>query len=116
MLANEAKLAQVLLNVLINAAQAIPDGYRHANEVHICTFRRDDNVVISVSDTGVGIADDILDRAFDPFFTTKDAIKGTGLGLSISRQILQQFDGRIDIDSSPGAGTTVEITLPVHTG
>ena len=69
-------------------------------------------VRIDVIDSGVGISQEILPKVFDPFFTTKDPDKGTGLGLSVSRSIVEEFGGTIQIQSTPGEGTTVSILLP----
>lgn len=111
--ANESRLAQVFLNLLVNAAQAIPEGDPARNEVRIITsvdpFGR---VVIEISDTGPGIAADEIERVFDPFFTTKPAGKGTGLGLSICHGIVAGLQGAIDVTSAPGNGATFRVTLP----
>ena len=110
-LGDESKLGQVILNILINAAQAIPAGDPKHNEIFVSTELREEHVVLSVSDTGVGIPADELDRVFEPFFSTKDSTTGTGLGLSISKQILNEFGAGIDLESTVGEGTTVEVML-----
>jgi len=74
---------------------------------------RRDYVVISVTDTGTGMAPDILDRVFEPFFTTKPPGEGTGLGLSVSYGIVEAHNGTISVESTPGRGTTFRITLPI---
>jgi two-component system cell cycle sensor histidine kinase/response regulator CckA len=111
--ANESRLAQVFLNLLVNAAQAIPEGAPTSNEVRIAT-RVDalGKVVIEISDTGPGIAADEIERVFDPFFTTKPIGIGTGLGLSICHGIVAGLQGAIDVTSAPGKGATFRVTLP----
>ncbi len=109
--ANEARLGQVFLNLLVNAAQAIPEGQADRHEVRVAT-RSDErgNVVVEVSDTGMGIPPENLTRVFDPFFTTKG--DGTGLGLSISHGAIRSLGGDIKVTSAPGHGTTFQVTLP----
>lgn len=113
--ANESRLGQVFLNLLVNAAQAIPDGDPSGNEVRIAT-RVDalGRVVIEISDTGPGIAAHEMERVFDPFFTTKPVGVGTGLGLSICHGIVAGLGGSIEIASAPGQGATFRVTLPAH--
>ena len=110
--ANPAKLGQVFLNILINATQAIPPGNPASNEVHVSTYVQDGEVVVAVADTGSGLPDDELERLFEPFFSTKEDAEGTGLGMSISKQIVNEFDGRIEVDTVVEEGTTVSIVLP----
>lgn len=107
-LGHKGKLQQVLLNLLLNARDAIGD----KGHVRVDTRRRDDVVVLEVSDDGAGISDDDLPRIFDPFFTTKSRGKGTGLGLSISYGIVQEHNGRIQVESSPGEWTRFCVELP----
>jgi len=110
--ANEARLGQVFLNLLVNAAQAIPEGHADRHEVRVAT-RTDErgNAVIEVTDTGVGIASEDLPRIFDPFFTTKGE-GGTGLGLAISLGTVRAIGGDIQVRSTPGAGSTFRVVLP----
>jgi PAS domain S-box-containing protein len=110
--ANEARLGQVFLNLLVNAAQAIPEGQADKHEIRVAT-RTDDNgnVVVEVSDTGMGIPAENLMRVFDPFFTTKGEA-GTGLGLSISLGAIRSVGGDIKVASVPGRGTTFQVLLP----
>jgi hypothetical protein len=108
-LGDRAKLQQVLLNLLLNARDAVEDGGR----IQIVTRFRDDRVLLDVIDDGVGISDDDLPRIFDPFFTTKTRGKGTGLGLSISYGIVHEHGGEIRADSSPGEATRFRVELPV---
>jgi PAS domain S-box-containing protein len=111
--ANEGRLAQVFLNVLVNAAQAMPEGRLEEGEIRVRS-RTDPGglVVVEVEDTGTGIAPEHLGRIFDPFFTTKPVGIGTGLGLSISHGIVSSLGGTIDVRSEPGKGTCVRIALP----
>ncbi|MDP6038603.1 MAG: ATP-binding protein, partial [Candidatus Latescibacteria bacterium] len=117
--ANPFSIEEVLINLMINARHAVEekvgeDQLHLAPEICVRTFQIDnDTVAIEVQDGGNGIPEDILDQVFDPFFTTKDPDKGTGLGLAISKSIVESFDGSIDIQSEPGQGTTVRISLPV---
>jgi CheY-like chemotaxis protein len=110
--ANEARLGQVFLNLLVNAAQAIPEGRADNNEVRVVT-RSDDhgNVVVEIGDTGMGIPPENLPRIFDPFFTTKGET-GTGLGLAISHGTIRSLGGDIKVTSEIGRGTTFHVTLP----
>ncbi|MBZ4421570.1 PAS domain S-box protein [Myxococcus sp. RHSTA-1-4] len=112
-MANEGKLSQVFLNLVVNAAQAIPEGAAHRHEVRLVT-RRDGQgrVVVEVQDTGVGIPREVIDRIFDPFFTTKPVGVGTGLGLSICHSIISGLGGDITVESEPGRGTSFRVVLP----
>jgi PAS domain S-box-containing protein len=112
-LAEESRLGQVLVNLLVNAAHAIAPGDFEHNEVVIGT-RTDEagNAVISVRDTGHGMTPEVLKRIFDPFFTTKDVGAGTGLGLAISHGIVTSLKGELRASSTPGVGSTFEILLP----
>ncbi|HVI95815.1 MAG TPA: ATP-binding protein [Anaeromyxobacter sp.] len=110
---NPARLAQVFVNLLVNAAQAIREGDAQSNVIRLAAQALPDGkVAVEVSDTGCGIPASDLARVFEPFFTTKPAGQGTGLGLSICRTIVQALGGRIDVRSQPGAGTTVRVVLP----
>ena len=110
--ANEGRLGQVFLNLLVNAAQAIPEGHADRHEIRVST-RTDDHgkAVVEVSDTGMGIAPEDLPRIFDPFFTTKGE-GGTGLGLAISHGTIRGLGGDIEVRSAPGKGTTFRVVLP----
>jgi signal transduction histidine kinase len=112
---NSGQINQVLLNMLINAAQAIKSQKRDdKGSITIKTYATDDEVVCEISDTGPGIEPDSLPHIFDPFFTTKPAGQGTGLGLSISYDIIvTKHDGRLLVDSSVGQGTKFTIKLPI---
>jgi two-component system NtrC family sensor kinase len=102
------QLEQVLLNLSLNACEAMPDG----GTLTIRTLAQDGNVLVKVTDTGCGIKKEHLDRIFEPFFSTKPVGKGTGLGLSVSYGIVQQHGGSLEVDSVEGAGTTFTIVLP----
>jgi two-component system, cell cycle sensor histidine kinase and response regulator CckA len=113
--ANEARLGQVLLNLLMNAAQAIDEGRAASNAVHIEVRETDDGdgVLVSIRDSGVGIPEEDLARIFDPFYTTKPVGVGTGLGLSICHNLIVDMGGRIDVESRVGRGSTFTVVLPV---
>ena len=112
--ANESRLGQVFLNLIINAAHAIPEGNYESNEIRIGTSRDAvGNVVVSIGDTGAGIPPELRSRLFTPFFTTKPAGVGTGLGLAISHKIVTSYGGSITFDSTVGKGTEFRVTLPV---
>jgi PAS domain S-box-containing protein len=112
-LADEGRLAQVFINLLINAAHAIPEGHTDANRIIVRT-RTDDQgrAVIEIEDSGEGMAPEVQARAFDPFFTTKEVGEGTGLGLSICHGIVSGLGGQITIESSRGHGSLVRVVLP----
>ena len=110
---NEGRLCQVFLNLVVNAAQAIPEGSAERNEIRLLTRQsRDQRVVVEVQDTGSGIPRDALGRIFDPFFTTKPVGVGTGLGLAICHGIVTSLGGEISVESEPGRGTTMRVVLP----
>lgn len=109
--ADATQLSQVLMNLLLNAAEATPEGGHITISASKLTYV--DSVELRVSDTGCGIPPDILPHVFEPFFTTKRG-KGTGLGLSISQTYVRSHNGDIRVDSVLNHGTTVTITLPVR--
>ncbi|MCW8884503.1 MAG: bacteriohemerythrin [Motiliproteus sp.] len=102
------QLAQVFMNLLVNAGQAI----KEKGTITLRTHSSDDQVTIEIEDSGVGIPESMIKDIFDPFFTTKPVGKGTGLGLSISYSIIQKHGGTIDVESTPDVGTCFKITLP----
>lgn len=106
---NPSQINQVFLNLLVNAAQAIPE----RGEITIRTGRVDGEAFVAIADTGAGIPPENLPRLFEPFFTTKPVGKGTGLGLSISYSIVQKHRGRIAVESTPGQGTIFTVWLPL---
>jgi two-component system NtrC family sensor kinase len=108
---NSNQLRQVLLNLLLNAGQAMENSPR--KEIHVFTaFGEDGSVEIRVADTGPGIPDDVKSQLFKPFFTTKRRGKGTGLGLSVSRSIIEGHRGNICAEGAPGQGATFVIRIP----
>jgi signal transduction histidine kinase/streptogramin lyase len=110
---DETRLAQVFLNLLVNAAQAIPEGHADQNEIRLTTHTDERGyAVVEVSDTGRGIPAEVLPRIFEPFFTTKEVGVGTGLGLSICHSYVQAMKGELRVRSEVGRGTTFEVVLP----
>jgi CheY-like chemotaxis protein len=111
-LGNPARISQVVLNLLANAAKAIPDGNPGAHRVRVRARRAPDaRVVLEVSDTGEGIRPEHLSRIFDPFFTTKPVGVGTGLGLSVCHNIVTSYGGEIRVESERGRGSTFRVFL-----
>ena len=111
--ANEARLGQLFLNLIVNAAQAIPEGRADENEiVLVARTAPDGRVSIEIRDTGVGMPPNIVKQLFTPFFTTKPIGVGTGLGLSICHRIVSAVGGEITVESEVGKGTTFRVHLP----
>jgi signal transduction histidine kinase len=110
--AHSARLAQVFTNILLNAAYAVTEIERTSHRIRISARADDDAIAVSISDTGPGIAPQVLERIFDPFFTTKRHGTGTGLGLSISRSILRQIGGDLLVESVHGDGATFIALIP----
>ncbi len=119
---DDGRLAQVIVNLLVNAAQAIPKSYARDHVITIATRARGSNVEIEVRDTGTGIAPENLTRIWQPFFTTKSSDLGTGLGLPISKEIIERAGGKILVESpvhdpdAPPRGTRFTIVLPAGSG
>jgi CheY-like chemotaxis protein/anti-sigma regulatory factor (Ser/Thr protein kinase) len=111
-LANEGRLAQVFLNLLVNAAHAIQDGDVGHNRISVKTWAEEGAVFAEVRDSGAGMTDEVKRQVFDPFFTTKPKGVGSGLGLSISREIVEAFHGRITVESAVGEGSRFRVQLP----
>ena len=107
----EPRLGQVFLNLLVNAAQAIPAGHAEDNAVEVVVRLEGTSAIVEISDTGAGIPPEQVDRIFEPFFTTKAGV-GTGLGLSISHRIVTSAGGVISCEPRPAGGTTFRVTLP----
>jgi signal transduction histidine kinase len=112
------EINQVILNMIVNAAQAIqenlPQGSEQKGKILISTRKHENKVLITVQDTGSGIPAEIRARIFDPFFTTKGVGKGTGQGLSMAHNIIaKKHQGVICVDSDPGQGTVFTIELPI---
>ena len=105
------RIQQLLLNVTMNARDALPDG----GEISISAAEHDtrpDFVQLAITDNGTGMPEEVQQRIFDPFFTTKSRGQGTGLGMAIVHGIVEDHDGTVDIESTPGKGTTISIVLP----
>jgi PAS domain S-box-containing protein len=110
--ATPARLEQVLINLLVNAAQAITPGDPERQRITVRLFEREGQGVLEVSDTGCGIPPEVQPHLFEPFFTTR-VNEGTGLGLPISRGIVASFGGRLTFETEPGRGTTFRVELPL---
>lgn len=115
-LVNGSRLGQVFLNLLVNAAQAIPEGAIERHEITVGIEQEGKRVVVTITDTGCGIPETIQKRMFTPFLTTKPAGLGTGLGLSICHRIVTSFGGELTFESTEGVGTTFKVHLPTASG
>ncbi|MEW6327384.1 MAG: ATP-binding protein [Thermodesulfobacteriota bacterium] len=118
-MADHNRLEQVFINLVSNALDAIDDkvakmGREVERSLVIRSFLKDGQVVVTVSDTGIGIPDSVREKIFEPFFTTKEVGKGTGLGMSISYGIVRDYGGTIDVKSREGVGTTFELRFPAY--
>ncbi|MEO7091837.1 MAG: PAS domain S-box protein, partial [Polyangiales bacterium] len=109
---SEGRLAQIFLNLLVNAAHAIPEGHPSENEIRVRVWCEADTVLVAVSDTGAGIADDDRPHLFEPFFTTKPTGEGSGLGLAICHGLVSSLGGTIRVDTAAGKGSTFTVVLP----
>ncbi len=109
-LMDASQIEQVLINMMINASQAMPQGGGLVIKTGVSASR--DHITIQIEDTGYGISEENIEKLFDPFFSTKGH-KGTGLGLSVSYGIIQSHGGEIKVDSKPGSGTAFTIILPI---
>ena len=114
-LGNASRLEQVIINLLLNALQALQAEGPHTIEV-TAAKRGEDRVVLSVRDSGRGIPDEIRGRIFDPFFTTRRVGEGMGLGLAVCKTIIEGFGGLIEVESLPGIGTTMRMVLRAYPG
>lgn len=110
-LGHPGELMQVVLNLVLNALHAI----QNAGRITVSTMLRDNMVILTVSDTGIGIPEENLPKLFEPFFTTKPPGQGIGVGLSTCYNIIGKHGGYISVDSEPGEGATFEVILPHHT-
>ena len=108
--ADASQLEQVLMNLIVNARDAMPEGGRIG--VHVEDDERSDHVLLVVEDSGCGMDRETLERAFEPFFTTKCETEGTGLGLATVYGIVKGLGGRVGLESKPGRGTVVRVQLP----
>jgi signal transduction histidine kinase len=114
-MADPAQLEQVLMNLVLNARDAMPQGGQLRIETELATAASSEesgDIILTVSDTGCGMDADTSARVFEPYFTTKVQGQGTGLGLAIVRDIITGYGGRITVSSTPGLGTTFRICLP----
>ena len=109
--ANEGRVSQLMVNLLMNAAEAMPERPRQQNRIAVRTWRDGRHACIEVADNGAGIAQDSLPKLFDPFFTTKRTAGGTGLGLAVSNSVVQELGGWIDVDSELGFGARFVVHL-----
>ncbi len=107
-MANEARLREVLTNLIFNAVDAMPQG----GKITLAGVADEHNVTLSISDTGNGMPEDVRKRCLEPFFSTKGD-QGTGLGLAMCHGIIERHGGRLEIESQPGEGTTVYVSLPI---
>jgi signal transduction histidine kinase/CheY-like chemotaxis protein len=110
--ANQARLGQVFLNIILNAAQALDEAQAKRNVVSVRSFDEGEFVVVEIQDNGPGIPSEVVPRIFDSFFTTKPRGIGTGLGLPISLGIVRALGGQLTVDSRPGEGATFRVRLP----
>jgi signal transduction histidine kinase len=110
--ADGALLGQVFLNLLVNAAQAIPEGAAQKNEIRVRLRTAEQAVLVQIQDTGEGMPAHVVERLFEPFFTTKPVGKGMGLGLAISHSMASQMGGSITVESQPGRGSTFTVRFP----
>jgi len=109
-LADSDHMSQVLLNLILNACQAMPEG----GTLTLTLRQKGDMIELRVQDTGPGIPEDQISKIFDPFFTTKSVGEGTGLGLTVVHGIIQEHKGSIRVNSVPGQGTIFIISLPAY--
>ncbi|MCP5005438.1 MAG: PAS domain S-box protein [Planctomycetes bacterium] len=110
LLCNSTEIREVFVNIINNALDAMPDG----GSISFSTWSKDNNVFVSITDTGVGMSDDIMKNVFDPFFTTKTA-SGTGLGMSTSYGIMSRHGGKFNVESQVGRGSTFTLQFPIAT-
>jgi two-component system NtrC family sensor kinase len=108
--ASKNQLRQVFLNMISNARDAMPDG----GTLTVKTMAKRDQIHIEISDTGIGIGEENIDKIFDAFFTTKDSVKDVGLGLSVCYGFIKDHGGDIKVKSKVGSGTTFTIILPTY--
>jgi PAS domain S-box-containing protein len=110
---SESRLGQVFVNLIVNAAQAMPERPPEENEIQVRVTLDGEHVVVEVRDNGAGMTEAVRRRIFDPFFTTKPIGEGTGLGLSICHNIITSMNGALEVESEVGLGTTFRVRLPV---
>jgi signal transduction histidine kinase len=108
------QLEQVMVNLISNARDALADEPRR--ELRLSTLQANGNLVVEVADTGRGMPPEVIEHIFEPFYTTKEQGQGTGLGLAISSSIIEEHHGRLEVESTPGQGTTFRLLLPTQGG
>jgi signal transduction histidine kinase len=116
--ADPTQVEQLIMNLVLNARDAMPHGGTITLRTHLSVVQdfeasSDSFAVLEVGDTGVGIPSDLRARIFEPFFTTKEPGKGTGLGLAVVTSVVRQWQGRVEVDSVVGEGTTFRVLLPL---
>jgi len=107
----ERRLAQVLVNLLVNACKAIPEGRAAEHEIGVAVREEGGRVVVEISDTGVGMTPEVRRRIFEPFFTTRPPGEGMGLGLALSHTMVSEAGGELEVESTPGRGATFRLRL-----
>jgi C4-dicarboxylate-specific signal transduction histidine kinase len=112
--ATRRRLAQVLLNLMVNAGDALEEAKVQEGEVRVTGMAEEGRVVLLVEDNGPGFPPEVLNRLFEAFFTTKAVDKGTGLGLSISRELVERFGGTLRAENRPEGGARLRLELPLH--
>ncbi len=110
---DRGRLGQVVLPLLVNAARAIPAGEVERHQITVAVETGSDHATLTIGDTGTGMSETVRRQIFDPFYTTRPQGHGTGLGLAVAHGIVTSLGGRIEVDSAPGAGTTVTVRLPL---
>ena len=115
-IANGGQINQVLLNVLVNAAQAIKQKQLpEKGLISVKTYLEKEYICCEVQDDGCGMSEEVMKRIFEPFFTTKPVGKGTGLGLSLAYDIIvNKHEGKLEVSSEPGVGTCIRILIPLN--
>ena len=109
-----SRLAQVLLNLMVNAGDALEEAGVPNGEVRVVGREENGRVVLDVEDNGPGFPPEVLTRLFDAFFTTKGPDKGTGLGLCLSREMVERFGGTLQAENRLEGGARLRLSLPVH--
>jgi signal transduction histidine kinase len=107
-------LAQLLVNLLVNAAKAIDTGPASQNAIELDVYPQDSWAVLRIRDTGCGMDPSLKERIFEPLFTTRTEAGGTGLGLSIVKRAVERHAGQIQVETVPGKGTTFTVKIPLH--